>query len=327
MTAFPLGSGARRALTFGMPAPERLRRPAPVLLPPPATHLLVALGIALWSWAWTVHLLAETDFLSRHVIPAGAWKAAFLGLADSPMLQTYGALSWDGLLEGRLWQPITHLFLHDGLLPAAFDLGLLLIAGRMLEPIVGRRHLALLFLGAGGSGAMLHLAAHPHVPLFGSAAAVAGVLFAACVVWADFDLRAFRGLAWLPMPFRARHLSAGVVLMLIGGFLLENGAAVSDRVLRTDSLAILLGGLSGIAYVRALGFGRRTMVRERVAPALPPPAPPPAIELESEETDDPQVFIREEVDPILDKIRARGMDSLTPEERRRLSRASELLSR
>lgn len=290
--------------------------------PPPATHLLVALGLAVWAWSYVWFLLAETLPLRGGGIPLSAWLTGLQGLENSTLLRTYAAWSAEGLLHGRLWQPFGHLFVHQGLIHAALNLGLLLLAGRAVEPILGRRLLVALFLAAGVTGGAVELAfARPGACVFGSSAAVYGVIAAACVVWSDFDLRALRVLRWLPVPFKPRHLLPCIVLVQFTAFLLENTPAVTDRLLRAHQLGCLTGCFIGWMLARRLGFGRReTMLR-------PPPAPPPAIEMETELAEDPQEYIRDEIDPILDKIQARGMDSLTPGERRRLARASRMLSR
>lgn len=291
--------------------------------PPPATHVLVALGMAVWAWSFAVHLLFETPLLEGAALRSVPWFSGLLGLEKSPLLQEYAAWSWEGLRAGRFWQPVTHLFVHSGLIAAAINFFLLALAGRAVEPILGRRMLVSLFLTAGMLGGALELALSPaRNCLFGASAAVFGVAAAACIVWSDFDLRAFRAFRWLPVPFKARHLLLGIVLAQVAAFLFDQpGASAADHLLRIHRLAGLTGCAVGYLWARRLGFGERGPMRRRA------PLPPPAIEMETDLAENPHEYIRDEIDPILDKIRARGMQSLTPGERRRLARASRMLSR
>lgn len=290
--------------------------------PPSAVNVLVALGLAVWAWSFVMVLLTEPRFLRGPSVPLAGWLAGLQGLEHSHLLRTYVGWSSDGLLAGRIWQPITHLFVHQGLIHAVVNSGLLWLAGRSIEPILGWRLVVALFLASGITGSMLELAFAPAGScVFGSSAGVLGVVGAACVIWADFDLRGWRPLSWLPIAVRLRHVFLGMVLVQFGAFLLENSPAAPDRLLRAHRLSCLAGCGIGFLLARRLGFGRRDVIRR------PPPAPPPAIEMETELAEDPHEYIRDEIDPILDKIRARGMDSLTPGERRRLARASRMLSR
>lgn len=310
-----------------MSAAANKTRPLLAPWPPPATNVLVALGAAALAWQWTLFLLTESDFLRTFIVPASAWKTILTGLGDSESVRIFGAWSLEGLRAGYWWQPISHLFVHDGILPAVFSFAFLYAAGKSIEPIIGRRHLAGMFLAGAWAGGLFQLLAEPHARLLGASSATYAVLFAALTIRGAHDLRSIAPLAWLPVPFRARHLAAGIVATLIVSFLVENSAAVSPNMLYTGSLAHLIACLAGWTYARALGFARRPDFPAWPSPASPPvrPASPPVAIPEEEEEPDPHAFIRDSIDPILEKIRASGMDSLTPDERRRLERASAML--
>ncbi|MBS0661015.1 MAG: rhomboid family intramembrane serine protease [Verrucomicrobia bacterium] len=286
--------------------------------PPSAVNLLVALGMAFWGGCVVYAFLSEPFLAGRHV-PLSAWLATLHGLEQVPDLRQTLAWSASGLLQWKLWQPFTHLFFHSGLLHATVNLGLLWVAGRAIEPILGWRLLLALFLAAGVTGGMVELTFARDTAVLGSSAGVFGVAAAACVVWADYDLRSLRPFAWLPVSVRLRHVLAGVALTLAVALLVDSAGPLADVRQRAHRLGSLVGLGLGFLLARKLGFGRRVEARR------PAPLPPPAIEMETELAEDPHEYIRDEIDPILDKIAARGMDSLTPGERRRLARASRML--
>lgn len=286
--------------------------------PPSAVNLLVAVGMAFWAGSVVYAMLSE-PFLQGRQVPLGAWLAALQGLDQVDDLRNNLAWSAHGLLHWKLWQPVTHLFFHVGLVHAVVNLSLLWVAGRALEPILGWRLLLALFLAAGITGGMVELTLARDTAVMGSSAGVLGVAAAAAVVWADYDLRSLRLFRWLPRAVRLRHVLAGVALTMFGAFLIDCATPLPDVRQRAHRLACLVGLGLGFLLARRLGFGRRSLIRR------PPPMPPPAIEMETELAEDPHEYIRDEIDPILDKIAARGMESLTPAERRRLARASRML--
>ncbi len=231
------------------------------------------------------------------------------------------------LKAGHWWQPVTHLFLNAGLVQLAFSLILLAAAGFSLERILGRRHLVGIYLGGGLVGAILQLAVEKNVHVLGSAAAACAVAVAATTVLPEQDLRMFRVFRRLPLPLPAKYFAATLIFSLVLLFLVDNGPAVSARQLQTAHLAPLAGCFTGWFYARALGFGRRVPVylQSRPVPALIATSATSARHAAGEEFVDPHEFIRDAIDPILEKISREGLDRLTPDERRLLEQASERL--
>ncbi len=300
--------------------------PLPVPLWPPSATLclLAAQGVVCLAQLTVRRLHAEADPL----------------FAD-------GALSVGGLRSWHLWQPVSHLFLTGWnaaawLLPAS---GLALgLAGRPLEAIIGRRHLFQLFLLAGIGGGMSQVGIDRlldrDVPLAGSAAAAAGVLWAlACIMPRAALLPGVTGIGRL----KVMHAALGVSAFAVVGAEQPPGAGV------------LFGCLAGCLYMRCLGFGQRT---GRVpAPASEPsvvlsplspgwsPSPPssqPVMTALTATAAEPVVaaprfsdrerrmsareYVSEQIDPILEKIREHGIGSLTEEDRRVLAKGREKLA-
>ena len=299
------------------------------------------LAAPLWPPSATLCLLAAQGAVCLTQISLRRLHAG----AD-PLLDT-GALSAGGLRAWHLWQPITSLFLAGRnatawLLPAS---GLALgLAGRPLEAIIGRRHLCQLFLLAGIVGGLGQVGIdrflERDVPLVGSAASAAGVLWAlACIMPRVPLLPNAPGLSRL----KVMHAALGVSAAAVAGAEQPLGAGV------------LIGCLTGCLYMRCLGFGQRTARAHPPdnAPAAvpmppsarwsqPPGQSPPVMTALTATAADPVVltprfsdrerrmsgrqYVGELIDPILDKISLHGIGSLTDDDRRVLTKGREKLA-
>jgi membrane associated rhomboid family serine protease len=310
-----------------MPGKLRSPHPSSATWPPDATKVLIALSTGLFLWQWSI-LLLTPPFLHGHgVTSAEAIRAALYDLARPGPVETFGALSVAGLTAGRWWQPVTHLFLNAGLVQLGCSMLLLFAAGYPLERILGRRHLVSVFLCGGLAGALLRLAVEKDVHVLGSAAATCAVAVAAITILPEQDLRMFRLFRRLPVQLPAKYFAASLIFALVLLFLVDNGPAVSARQLQTAHLAPLAGCFTGWLYARLLGFGRRVPVywQSRPVPALIATSALAAARESVGEPTDPHAFIRDAIDPILEKISREGLDRLTPDERRLLEQASERL--
>jgi membrane associated rhomboid family serine protease len=240
------------------------------------------------------------------------------------------ALTTEGLKHGFFWQLITFQFLHGSLWHLFGNLIGLWFFGRFVEDVVGKKRFLLAYLGAGVAGGMLQgtlmllFPTHYGIFLYGASAGVSG-LFA---IFARLESRA--EVRWnFILPIRARTL-----LWIYTAVALFFTLVPSPR----DSIAHAahLGGiLAGLAFVRlgwhrdfqplpwdgawqrfrqsfrrpeASRFARRPPMRFNAKGSAPRPEGDPD-------------FISKEVDPILDKISAHGIQSLTERERRILEAA------
>lgn len=239
----------------------------------------------------------------------------------------YLGLSPDGLLRGHLWQLITFQFLHANLLHLFCNLIGLYCFGRAIEESLGRRRLLALYLASGVAGGLaqscLGLVARTwfDVTVVGASAGVFGLAAAFATLFPDRVLTLLL-FFFIPLPMKARTL-----------IWISIAIAVFGIVVPHDSLAdgAHLGGIAaGWAYVRFLVQDDRWRAR---LPRIQIRGRQPrevvgvvknqgrtgrafeADDLPSEE------FISREVDPILDKISAQGIHSLTDRERRILDAA------
>ncbi|HEY0548566.1 MAG TPA: rhomboid family intramembrane serine protease [Verrucomicrobiae bacterium] len=246
-----------------------------------------------------------------------AWTAEYLGL------------STDGLRAGFVWQLITFQFLHGGPMHLIFNLLTLWFFGRPVEERLGSRSFLKLYFICGAAGGLLQggLGFLPNQyfghTTYGASAGICGIIAAFALIEPEAEIR-----LWCVLPIKAKHL------LWFGG-----GLALFFTLVPSDSgvahAAHLGGYLAGIAYMRwdaarpAVNWnplqGRRRK-RQLVQAAAQitrwrGAREPSATELPPEE------FISREVDPILDKISAHGIHSLTPGERKILEAARAKMAR
>jgi membrane associated rhomboid family serine protease len=140
----------------------------------------------------------------------------------------HGTLIQEGILwrplvdEGQYWRLVTGAFLHENLLHIGFNMYLLYLLGRMLEPAIGSLRFGVIYftsLLAGSLGALVATAA----PTLGASGAIFGLMGAAVV------------------ELRARRLS--VMESGIGGLILFN--LILSFSLAGISVGGHIGGLIG----------------------------------------------------------------------------------
>ena len=154
-----------------------------------------------------------------------------------------------GLPIPAVWQPITYLFLHAGILHILFNLLYLAMFGADLEHMWGAKKFYTYFfvcgLGAGFTDLIVRTALDPHmqrlalVPTIGASGAIYGVLLAAAVIMPQRQV-------WLfPLPVT---ISMRLFVIVMGAieFFLTIGAT-GDGVSHVCHLG---GMLAGYLYLR-----------------------------------------------------------------------------
>jgi len=246
------------------------------------------------------------------------------------------ALTTDGLKSGYLWQLVTFQFLHGSILHIIFNLIGLYYFGRFAENVLGRHRFLIAYFGAGAVGGLLQgtlmllFPQHFGSALYGASAGVSGMFAIFAMLEGESEVR------WnFVLPIRAKTL-----LLIYGAVELFFTLVPANRD-GTAHAAHLGGLLAGIAWVK-LGW-HRDFVRlpwedlfVRWRTGRMPQARQHKQELvrasiikgsrrqrprENEESLPPAEFISKEVDPILDKISAHGIQSLTERERQILESA------
>jgi membrane associated rhomboid family serine protease len=279
-----------------------------------------------------------------------------LGMDSSGgQLMPKGGVSLDLLTDGHVLSLLTYMFVHGDLGHVIVNLVMLWFVGKQVYQIFGGAHFLRIYLFGGLVGAALEIAmrawfSDAPVYLVGASASIFALFLALAVTIPN---EVFTALIYFIIPVRVRMwklaavvLGLNVVLGLLG--LIWSGMPGSS----TAYFAHIGGALTGWYYIRMLGFGDHPLTYRQLWNSTPrsptSSAPPPhphlvtprrrrlGIDLEVDvaaarkrnPSGDPKVdVIREEVDPILDKISAHGLQSLSEEERLTLERASRLVSK
>jgi len=239
-----------------------------------------------------------------------------------PVLE-YFALSPEQLRRGFLWQLITFQFLHGGLWHLFMNLLVIWFFGRTVEERLGAREFLKIYFFSGTAGGLLQAALGFAFPAYfgfatvGASAGALGLLAAFALMEPYAEI-----LVFFVLRVRAKYL-----------LWFELGIAAFFTIVPTDrgiAHAAHLGGiLAAIAYMR-WDFARpslkwnpwqgRRRKRQLVQAAAQVTRLRPRRNQSPSELP-PEEFISKEVDPILDKISAHGIHSLTPRERQILEAA------
>lgn len=274
--------------------------------------------------------------------------------SSSGQLLPQGGVSLDLLTEGKVWTLFTYMFVHGDLGHIIVNMVMLWFVGKQVYQIFGGAHFLRIYLLGGLVGAALEIAmrawfSDTPVYLVGASASVFALFLALAVTMPN---EVFTALIYFIIPVRVRMwklaavlVGLNVVLGLLGLLWTEMPGG------NTAYFAHIGGALTGWYYIRMLGFGDHPLTYRQLwntqEPGrhrnIPPPRPHLVsprrrlgIDLEVDvdaarkrnPSGDPKVdLIREEVDPILDKISEHGLQSLSEDERRTLERASRLVSK
>lgn len=279
-----------------------------------------------WSVTTTLLVVNWIIFLIQLTTPERFWDRYF-------------ALSLDGLRHGFVWQFLTFQFLHStsNWLHIIFNSLGLFFLGRAMESMLGGRRFLQLYLITGAAGGVLQMLLALGFPfryggaVVGASAGVSGLI--ATFAMMNWSNRFLMFLYFFPVPMTGR-----ILLWISLGFASIGVLFPSGNVAHAAHLG---GILMGIVWVRLgwhidyvtppwdrwlaalprLKFWGRHRKRELVRTASTP-LKPNWTTLKHTATDVPEEeFISKEVDPILDKISAHGIQSLTDRERAILERA------
>jgi membrane associated rhomboid family serine protease len=224
------------------------------------------------------------------------------------LVRDYLALSNRGVHDAYAWQFVTAIFLHAGPWHLLGNMLLLYFLGRDVESILGQRHFLYLYLAGSIGGELGHLFLMPSdTVLFAASGGVAAVLVAYSTILPELELTAMTFLM-VPLHLKAKHLAYGAIALALVLLCVGRTGAVSHS-------AYLGGCAAGWLYAHLLGFGRpsflQRILQQRRAAA------------ERYRQLTTEQLITQEIDPLLDKISRKGIESLTRAERRVLARARE----
>lgn len=136
----------------------------------------------------------------------------------------------------RIWQPITHLFMHANWAHIFFNMFSLWMFGRMLENLWGSKRFLQVYITSGLGAAAAHLLTS-QVPALGASGAVMGLMAAFAYLFPNTEFYIY-GL----FPIRAKYLIGGLVILDLFGGLYSTGDGVAHW-------AHLGGALTGFLMV------------------------------------------------------------------------------
>lgn len=245
----------------------------------------------------------------------------------------YLALSPEGLLHGYIWQLLTFQFLHADLGHIFWNLVGLWCFGRSVEDRLGKARFLTLYFLSGAAGGLLQgilgiaFPSHFGGLTYGASAGIAGLVAAFATMEPDARI-----LYSLIIPLRAKHVLYISLAIALFFTLVPSKTDVAH--------AAHLGGiLFGVAYIRrGIGFSqsladwnpfRRKSQREKMIKAATIKLPRFGRQAKLVETTEvpSEEFMSKEVDPILEKISAHGIKSLTEREREILQAARARMSK
>lgn len=215
--------------------------------------------------------------------------------------------------EFALWQLFTSLFLHATPLHLFFNMFLLYMFGRSLEPVLGRARFLRLYFGAGIAASLAYvllglLVGQGDAIAVGASGAVMGILV-------HYTMRNPNQviLLFFLIPMKMKWATLLFIALDVYGFVFAGPGGTN-----VAHSAHLGGAAYGFLAFRfgpglAAAWGRRFARRAKPVKPLRREEPERTAEMQ------------QEVDRLLDKIHAGGLDSLSPDERDYLRDASRRL--
>jgi len=264
----------------------------------------------------------------------------------------YFALSVQGLRHGFVWQLLTYQFMHGGLIHLALNCWAIYIFGREVEETLGRNIFLTLYFTSGVIGGLFQglagvlLGGRFAAPVVGASAGAFGLVAAYAALYPERPLMLLL-FFFIPLNMRAKFLLLFSALLTLFGIIFQVDGIVHAahlgskitwflRALLGPNIAHAahLGGMiTGIVFVRYAIYWHWHWPRltRTPSPPLRPLVKTPhraanewgPTNVPADEDLPPDEFLSKAVDPILDKISAHGIQSLTDRERRILQTARE----
>jgi membrane associated rhomboid family serine protease len=205
------------------------------------------------------------------------------------------------------WTMITYMFLHDpnNIMHILFNMLGLYWFGVSVEERLGSARFLTLYFISGLAGAILSIFLSPNAAVIGASGAIFGVMLAFARFWPDAQI-----LFFFILPLQARFAVMIMAAMQLYSGLRGVGGGVANFC--------HLGGFAG-AWLYLVYLERRAGVKKFRKQTVAPVAKE---NLSNWKRVDPKKIHevnRDEVNRILDKISAKGLTSLTPQEQLFLS--------
>ena len=166
--------------------------------------------------------------------------AQFLFQDKGFLIERYGALFPLGSPFFRIWQLVTYMFLHGGLMHIFFNMFSLFIFGPILENLWGAKRFFNFYIICGIAAGVAQLFIDLNFDLaVGASGAIMGIMAAFAYLFPNTELM----LMFIPVPIKAKYLIPGfMALDLFGAFARVDGDNVAHW-------AHLGGALAGFILV------------------------------------------------------------------------------
>jgi membrane associated rhomboid family serine protease len=307
-------------------------------------------GPANWSVITWLLVINCAIFLVQHVLfPSRDLYGRFT---------LHGGISWDALMEGKVWLLVTQMFVHADALHLIFNgVGIYFIGNALIQLVTSKQFLVI-YLGAGLLGGIAYavfagLTGEGYRTAVGASGCAYGLL---CALATLMPQRIITLLLFFVIPINAKlktialvAVGIGIAMTLVG--LMDQGdrqAAASDMIVLRDTNEIpkkkkpevahmghLGGALVGWAFIALLypslrqkqhDQSRRKRWGERFGASKVVDADFVDKDAERRRRERARKKkVTKEVDEILDKINKEGFQSLTPAEKKILDESSDKL--
>ena len=256
----------------------------------------------------------------------------------TPKILVNSALSVAGLSHGYVWQLLTFQFMHSGWIHLLLNCLAIYMFGREVEEALGRKGFLTLYFSSGIIGGLLQVAysrllawlmnqpAFLTTPVVGASAGAFGLIAAFAMLYPQRPLMLLLFFI-IPVNMRAKFL-----LLFEGIVALVGLASVGSNVAHAAHVGGMLTGIIFIRYAIHWQWPQFHRTKRRPLQRLVKVPFEKSARwggARSAEVEDlpPEEFLSREVDPILDKISAQGIQSLTERERRILEAAREKMAK
>lgn len=263
-------------------------------------------------------------------------------LGGGGRVDQFMALTVPALQKGWGWTLLTHGFVHSTsfIVHLIFNVFALYFLGRELLPMLGTKRFLGVFATATIMGGLAWSAVHwqfgggeMHM---GATAAISALFVVFACFFPNQHIR-FLLFFVFPVTLKPKHVAMFLVgISLFGLLFYEIPGETLPLGMVIASSAHLAGMLTGFLYYRFVHDSHWSVISRQPADVELPrwmkrakraPIAAPAIEVNVGPAVPDKDNIRAEVDRILDKINSEGFNALTPDEKRVLDEAKDLLSR
>lgn len=258
---------------------------------------------------------------------------------NEAQLVDFGSLSLQQLAAGKIWTPVTYMFLHGSLMHVGGNMLVLYFFGRNILVMLGTRHFLTIYFVGGVVGGLVQVFVGWLIgwqnPLIGASAGVAAIVIALTALLPEKKVYLLLFFV-IPIRMKMKTLALVFVGLDLAMFFADLLGVMS---LGIGNLAHLGGALCGWLYIKQ---GLPNSGRQRPSPhqaerwmnrfggsrvvdaEISEPTEKKSSWFTSAKN---KPYISKSVDEILEKISAHGMQSLTDEEKRILEKNSEELAR